>query len=172
MCSKEGLQSFVANSTWVGGFITLLCPLRPFKYVVITPTCHKRSLYLCGEWCGALCGQSASQSVSQSVDPQFPQLFRHVNREGHIKWSFNPACVKLPKQSDSIGFDPENGGTLDSGFALYCHEYCIILAPKWIYIYLLFQCKVSPANLLEGFGVSAVIVSQLSIRHIVYFNEI
>ena len=33
-------------------------------------------------------------------------------------------------------------------------------------------CKVSPANLLEGFGVSAVIAPQLSIMHIVYFNEI
>ena len=32
--------------------------------------------------------------------------------------------------------------------------------------------KVSQANLLEGFGVSAVIVPQVSIMHIVYFNEI
>ena len=36
----------------------------------------------------------------------------------------------------------------------------------------LILCKVSPANLLEGFGVSTVIVPQLSIMHIVYFNEI
>ena len=32
--------------------------------------------------------------------------------------------------------------------------------------------KLSPDNLLEGFGVSAVFVPQLSIMHIVYFNEI
>ena len=32
--------------------------------------------------------------------------------------------------------------------------------------------KVSTANRLEGFGVSAVIVPQLSIMHIVDFNEI
>ena len=37
---------------------------------------------------------------------------------------------------------------------------------------ILLSSKVSPANLLEGFGVSAVIVPQLSIMHIVYFNEI
>ena len=34
------------------------------------------------------------------------------------------------------------------------------------------QSKVSPANLLEGFGVSTVFVPQLSIMHIVDFNEI
>ena len=32
--------------------------------------------------------------------------------------------------------------------------------------------KVSPANLLEGFGVSTVFVPQLSLMHIVDFNEI
>ena len=35
-----------------------------------------------------------------------------------------------------------------------------------------YTCKVSPANLLEGFGVSTVFVPQLSIMHIVDFNEI
>ena len=34
------------------------------------------------------------------------------------------------------------------------------------------SCKVSPANLLEGFGVPTVFVPQLSIMHIVDFNEI
>ena len=33
-------------------------------------------------------------------------------------------------------------------------------------------CKVSPANLLEGFGVYTVFVPQLSIMHIVDFNDI
>ena len=33
-------------------------------------------------------------------------------------------------------------------------------------------CKLSPANLLERFGVSTAFVPQLSIMHIVYFNEI
>ena len=36
----------------------------------------------------------------------------------------------------------------------------------------LYISKVSPANLLEGFGVSTVIVPQLSVMHIVYLNEI
>ena len=47
-----------------------------------------------------------------------------------------------------------------------------IRALKWLQIWGCTQYKVSPANLLEGFGVSAVIVPQLSIMHIVYFNEI
>ena len=34
------------------------------------------------------------------------------------------------------------------------------------------DCKLNPANLLQGFGVSAVFVPQLLIMHIVYFNEI
>ena len=36
----------------------------------------------------------------------------------------------------------------------------------------IFDSKVSPANLLEGFGVSTVFVAQLSVMHIVDFNEI
>ena len=39
-----------------------------------------------------------------------------------------------------------------------------------------YKCRLvsnlSPANLLEGFGVSVVFVPQLSITHIVDFNEI
>ena len=40
------------------------------------------------------------------------------------------------------------------------------------YISVYLQREAPPDNLLEGFGVSAIIVPQLSIMHIVYFNEI